>query len=343
MTLLLENRDLVDLMPFEDYVDAVEAGYREVGEGRAANLPRTNLWIDGHREPGQGGGHLRAGARGSFKFKGGFVPGLGGAGIQAYTAGLPAGLQTFLFLFDTESGALDAVMEVLYYDWIKTAAVAALATKLLAPPDASRAGLFGTGRHARSQLRALVTARPIQRIDVFSREAERRQAFCRRATSELGIDVVPADTPEAVVESADVITTITTSPAPVFDGRLLTRRPVHINAMGAHYPWVREIDEHVVVRSHIILDDLAQGMQEEGEVLMPIAAGTMSPSDVAGDMAQLVAGTISGRSATTPWTLFLSGGTGIEDVSVATRLVARAREKGVGRRVDFGAAFEYRM
>ena len=177
MTLFLRNADLVGLMPFEDYVTAVEDGYRECGLGRGSNLPRTNLWIEGDEPPATRGGHLRAGSRGSFKYKGAFLPGIGGAGIQAYTAGLPAGLQTFLFLFDTTSGALSAVMEVLYYDWVKTAAVAAVATRHLAPEGARVAALIGTGRHARSQLHALVQAAGIERVQVYGRDRARLDAF----------------------------------------------------------------------------------------------------------------------------------------------------------------------
>jgi ornithine cyclodeaminase/alanine dehydrogenase-like protein (mu-crystallin family) len=140
-----------------------------------------------------------------------------------------------------------------------------------------------------------------------------------------------------------IVTTITTSPTPVFDGRSLPEHPLHVNAMGAHYPWVREIDEYVVTRSRIVLDDAVQGMQEEGEVLMPIAAGALEASDVAGDLGAVVAERIPGRTADRPWTLFLSGGTGVEDVAVATRLVEIARARGVGSAFEFGLPFTYTL
>ncbi len=343
MTLLLRNADLVGLMAFEDYVAAVEDGYRESGLGRGSNLPRTNLWIQGDEPPATRGGHLRAGSRASFKFKGAFLPGIGGAGLQAYTAGLPAGLQTFLFLFDTTSGALSAVMEVLYFDWLKTAATAAVANRHLAPEGASVAALIGTGRHARSQLHALVHASGIERVQVYGRDRHRLDAFCATAREAHRAEIVACPSAEAALEGAHVVTTITTSPTPVFDGRSLPAQPLHVNAMGAHYPWVREIDEYVVTRSRIVLDDAVQGMQEEGEVLMPIAAGALAPSDIAGDLGAVVAGRIPGRTVDRAWTLFLSGGTGVEDVAVATRLVEIARARGVGSEFEFGLPFTYTL
>lgn len=343
MTLLLRNHEIRGLMGFPQYIEAVEQGYREVGLGRGVNFPRHNLWIEGDSKESVGGGHLKPSTKGSFKFKAALLPDLGGAGVQAYTVGLPSGLQTYMFLFDAKTGELAAVIEVLYYDWLKTGATAAVATKYLAPEDSSVVSLFGTGRHARTQLHALCAVRPIKRVQAYSRTRDRREAFCKAMSEELGIDVVPVGSPEEALRGADIITTITTSPTPVFDGRLLEDKPIHINAMGAHYPWVREIDEHVVFRSRIILDEWEQGFSEHGEILIPIEEGLMEPSDVHGDLGQVVAGRISGRDANCKWTLFLSGGTGIEDVAVATKLYELARKRGVGTEFEFNQPYDFEL
>lgn len=343
MTLLIRNHEIRGLMPLIEYIDAVEQGYREVGLDRGANFPRENLWVEGDSDEAQDGGHLKAGSKGSFKFKAALLPEIGGAGVQAYTAGLPSGLETYMFLFDAQQGALVAIMEVLYYDWLKTAATAAVATKHLAPEDSSIVGLFGTGRHARTQLHGLCAVRPIERVQAYSRRREPREAFCRKMTDELGIDVIPTASPEEALRDADIITTITTSPAPVFDGTHLEERPIHINALGAHYPWVREIDEYVVRHSRIILDEWEQGLQEQGEILIPMEKGVLDASDIHGDLGAVVAGQIPGRAPDSQWTLFLSGGTGIEDVAVATRLYERAREQAVGTEFEFNQPYEFEL
>ena len=144
MVLLLHNHEIRGLMDLSEYIDAVEDGYREYGGGAGAAFPRENLWIKGDRQDSHNGGHLPKGSKASFKFKAGLLPGLGGAGVNAYTAGLPGGLETFMFLFDTDSGALAAILEVMYLSWLKTAAVAALATRHLAPPDSTVLALFGS-------------------------------------------------------------------------------------------------------------------------------------------------------------------------------------------------------
>ena len=330
-------------MTISEYIEAVEAGYRQFGNGLGAAFPRENLWIKGDKADSHRGGHLRAGSKASFKFKGALLPGLGGAGLNAYTAGLPGGLETLLFLFDTNTGALAAVMEALYFDWLKTAAVSALATRYLAPPDSSILALFGSGRHARSQLYALTQVMKIKRVQAYSRDAGKRRAFCERMSAELDIDLIPADSPAAALVAADIVITITTSPAPVFAGADLPDKPLHINAMGAHYPWVREVDEYTVVNSRVFVDETQQGWAEEGEIIMPLEAGAIDQSHVVGDLGALAAGTIPARLADTKWTLFLSGGTGIEDIAVARRLYDKAVARGIGTEFQFNQPYAYEL
>ncbi len=343
MVLLLRNHEIRGLMDLDDYISAVEAGYREIGTGTGAAFPRENLWIKGEKRDTHRGGHLPAGNKASFKFKAALLPSLGGAGVQAYTAGLPQGLETFMFLFDTDTGALAAIMEVLYFDWLKTAAVSALATRYLAPPTSSTLALFGTGRHARSQLYALTKVCALERVHAYSRNSERRRDFCEKMSRELGIDVIPVTSPEEALDDADIVTTITTSPEPVFAGASLPDKPLHINALGAHYPWVREVDEQVVLHSRIIVDEWRQGLRENGEIVIPMEAGLIDESHIAGDLGAIVAGKIPAREADTCWTLFLSGGTGIEDVAVARRLYDKALASGIGTHFEFNQPYEFEL
>lgn len=342
MVLLLHNHEIRGLMDIPDYIDAVEAGYREYGNGNGAAFPRKNLWIQGESSDTYGG-HLPAGSKASFKFKAGLLPGLGGAGVNAYTAGLPGGLETYMFLFDTDSGALAAIMEVMYLSWLKTTAVSALATRHLAPPGSAVLALFGSGRHARSQLYGVTHAADIQRVQVYSRNADKRRAFCARMSAELGIEVAPVDTPAAALRDADIVTAITTSPTPVFNGADLPDKPLHINGLGAHYPWVREIDTHTVCNSRVFVDVLQQGIRENGEIVIPLREGAIDETHVVGDLGALVAGVTPARPADTKWTLFLSGGTGVDDMAVATRLYQRALERGVGTEFEFNHPYEFEL
>jgi ornithine cyclodeaminase/alanine dehydrogenase-like protein (mu-crystallin family) len=106
---------------------------------------------------------------------------------------------------------------------------------------------------------------------------------------------------------------------------------------------VREVDAHTVVNSRVFADEMQQSLQEEGEILMPIEEGLLDASHLVGDLGDLVAGTVQGREADTTWTLFLSGGTGIEDVAVATRLYEKAVATGVGTEFAFNLPYEFEL
>lgn len=343
MTLLLRNEDILGLMKLEQYIHLVEAGYRELGLGYATNIPRQSLWVTGGEGGTSAGGHLRSDASGSFEFKGALLDNFGFAGLNVYTTGVGSGLNTYMFLFDTTNGEMIAIMDVIYYDWLKTAAVSAVATKYLAPAECSKAAIFGTGRHARTQLHGVCAVRPLKEIRAYSRNSRNRQTFCVEMTKELGIPVIPVSSPLDAIKDVDLIITITKSPKPVFDGRLLQERPIHINAMGAHHPWVREIDETVVINSHIIVDEKKQALLEQGEILIPIAEGRMNKTQVHGDLADVIVGRVPGRTEDTPWTLFLSGGTGIEDVIVTGHLYKLALERGVGVEISFDQSLEHKL
>ena len=343
MVLLLHNHEIRGLMDLSEYIDAVDAGYREFGGGAGAAFPRENLWIQGDKRDSRNGGHLPAGSKASFKFKAGLLPGLSGAGVNAYTAGLPGGLETFMFLFDTDSGALAAILEVMFLSWLKTAAVSALATRHLAPPDSSVLALFGAGRHARSQLYGVKHAADIRRVQVYSRDQTKRRDFCARMSAELEIDVMPVNTPAEALRDADIVTAITNSPIPVFAGADLPDKPLHINGLGAHYPWVREIDSQTVANSRVFVDVMRQGVSKNGELVIPMEEGLIDDDHVAGDLGGLAAGAVTGREPDTQWTLFLSGGTGIDDIAVVTSLYRKAKQLGIGTEFHFNQPYEFEI
>ena len=95
MTLLLRNREIIGLMDLDQYIEAVETGYRDVGLGRGSNFPRQNVWIQGDPSESVGGGHLKANTKGSLKFKAALLPGLGAAGVWV---GLVLGLACYAAL-----------------------------------------------------------------------------------------------------------------------------------------------------------------------------------------------------------------------------------------------------
>ena len=162
-------------------------------------------------------------------------------------------------------------------------------------------------------------------------------------SAELDIEAVPAASPADALRDADIVTAITNSSTPVFAAADLPDKPLHINGLGAHYPWVREIDSQTVAQSRVFVDVLRQGIHENGEIVIPMKEGRIDQDHVVGDLGDLAAGAVAGREANTKWTLFLSGGTGVDDVAVATRLYRKAKQRGIGTEFQFNQPYEFEL
>lgn len=172
--------------------------------------------------------------------------------------------------------------------------------------------------------------RPIQRAVVYSRDAERRQAFATRMEATLGIPVVAADSPEAAVAEADIVVTMTNASDPVFRGDAL-RHGTHINAVGANRRDRRELDaEAVSACDRIVVDDLAQAQEECGDLISLVGQELPSWEGVA-ELSAVVSEQVVGRSGPESITLFESQGVGVQDVALAMHAYRKAVERGVGQ------------
>jgi ornithine cyclodeaminase/alanine dehydrogenase-like protein (mu-crystallin family) len=148
----------------------------------------------------------------------------------------------------------------------------------------------------------------------------------------LGVHVVPVDRPEAAAREASILITITGSKTPVLEGRWIAPG-VHVNAAGSNALQRAELDVEAVRRAGLIVtDSLEQARAECGDLVAPLEQGVVRWDDVH-ELGEIVAGRRPGRTGPDQITLFESQGVAIEDIAVAVRLVARARERRVGTEI----------
>lgn len=127
-----------------------------------------------------------------------------------------------VLLLDPETGEVCAMMNGTEVTRIRTGAISGAATDILARSDSRVAALFGTGGQARSQLEALLTVRKIEEVRIYDVMQERISNFIssEAATAErFGVKLKAAASPDEAIDEADVITTVTISKTPVFDGK----------------------------------------------------------------------------------------------------------------------------
>jgi thiomorpholine-carboxylate dehydrogenase len=246
----------------------------------------------------------------------GLMPAYGGAlGAKLVTfypnnRGVPSH-HAMILLFRPETGEPLVTMDGRLITEIRTAAVSAVASKLLARPDASVLGILGAGVQARSHLEALRLVRPFREVRVWSPRSAR--AFAK----EFGIHA--AASAEEAVRGAHVVVVATTSQTPVLFGEWLSPG-THVNAVGAPRPTWRELDDDVLRKARIYVELREAATRESGDI---IAAG-----QVYAEIGEVVAGTKPGRQAAGEITLFKSVGVAVEDV-VSADLVYR---KALARR-----------
>jgi ornithine cyclodeaminase/alanine dehydrogenase-like protein (mu-crystallin family) len=215
-----------------------------------------------------------------------------------------------------------------------------VATRHLARDDASIAAIVGTGRYALAQLLCLATVRDLREVRCASRDASRREAFVQEARRTLpGLRIVSSASPREALRDADIVTTITTSSTPVVLGEWLAPGS-HCNAMGQHAPSTRELDTQAIRDADVFVDAREQAFAEKGEILLPIAEGAIRGDHVKGELGEVVAGRIAGRTSNGQRTVFCSGGTALEYMTLCAMLIAKARDAGIGQHLDDGGSDE---
>jgi ornithine cyclodeaminase/alanine dehydrogenase-like protein (mu-crystallin family) len=181
-------------------------------------------------------------------------------------------------------------------------------------------------------MQAVCAVRPIERVLVYSRSAEKRAEFVRENQGKVAAEIVAVESARAAVEPADVLVTITGSATPVFEGAWL-KPGTHINAAGSNHLKRREIDGETVRRtSRIAVDMLEQAQAECGDLAAAVAEGITTWEAVV-EMGNVVSGAVPGRTSAGEITLFESHGLSVWDIVTAAKVYERALQTGVGQKI----------
>ncbi len=236
-------------------------------------------------------------------------------------------------LFDGETGEVRALMNASAITAIRTAAVSAVATRLLAREDASELGILGAGVQARSHLEALRLVRDFDRVRIYSPTAEHAQSLADEAGAEA------VGSAEEAVRDADVVVTATSSTDPVLQRDWL-KEGAHVNVVGGRPPQMRELDVATVADSSFYVDRRESAENEACDYRDALEAGAIGPDHIKGEIGEVLIGARPGRTAPDELTVFRSLGLAVEDLAAAEYVVRKARETGAGTEVDVLIPFD---
>jgi ornithine cyclodeaminase/alanine dehydrogenase-like protein (mu-crystallin family) len=318
MTLHISEAEVRQLLTMPIALEAVEEISRKQARGEVIVHSRRRFEL-----PSGGFFHYMAAA----DFASGFLA------MKQYT--FMRGKMRFLVpLYEIATGDLVAMIEADYMGQLRTGAASGVATKYLARRDASVAAIIGTGGQARTQLEAIAAVRKLSAARVYGRNADRRKRFAEEMSQRIGIPVGPAGSASDAARGAHIICTATTASQPVLTSTDITSG-MHINAIGANHAHKRELDDQAVARADVIVvDSVEQSRQEAGDLIIAFK-GDETRWTAVRTLADIIAGTVSGRTSDAQVTLFKSNGIASWDLAVAMRVYAQAKEKGLGRPLSF--------
>ncbi|HEU5460515.1 MAG TPA: ornithine cyclodeaminase family protein [Pyrinomonadaceae bacterium] len=242
--------------------------------------------------------------------------------------------QGAVMLFSRETGELLALMNASEITAIRTGAVSAVATRLLAREDAHDLAIIGAGVQARSHLAALSRVRTIKRARISARNLDHAQQLAEESRSQYPFPIEAVRSNEEAVRGADIIVTATSSHQPVINKDWISPG-AHINAIGTHSANSREIDSATMAASRVFVDRRESALNESGDYLLAAKEGVVTPESIVGEIGEVLIGTKSGRTSETEITLFKSLGLAIEDVVSADYVYNNAQSNMVGSWVDF--------
>ena len=291
-------------LPMADCIGLMRTVFARLAGGEAINQPRRRLIL-----PTRSTLHYMAGSDGRY------------FGAKIYATNPKRGAHFLFLLYRAEDGAPLAILEANALGQIRTGAASGLATSLLARPDARELAIIGSGYQALTQLEAVLTAFPaIERVCVWSRSAEKREAFARENSGRFGRPVEAVATAGEAVRGADILVTATNSAEPVVDSAWVTPG-THINAMGSNQARRRELPAELVARAGLIaVDSVEQSRMESGDLVLAFQEDDWQRVI---ELQEVVAGR-QGRQGPDQITIFKSNGLAVEDVIAAGLVYERS-------------------
>ncbi|WP_407312531.1 ornithine cyclodeaminase family protein [Desulfosporosinus sp. SB140] len=328
--LLLSKKDIQRVFTMGDAVETDKQAFHIYSGGGSVVPLRINLGAPGYE--------------GQTLFMPGYIEELDSMGVKivsVFPHNIQKGIPTVpatMVLIDGTSGEVCCLLDGTYLTQLRTGAAAGAATDLLARRDARIGALIGTGGQAMTQLEAMLTVRDLREVRIYSTNSERTRSFVTQMQTEFenfGTLLRPVESSEEAVRDADIITAVTTSRQPVFDGRLV-KAGAHINGVGSYMPDMQELDEFIIRRADKIFFDSQEAvLAESGDFIIPLASGTISSDKFSGEIGKVVSNNLPGRETPEEITLFKTVGMAVLDIATAYRIYQRALKEQIGQSFSF--------
>ena len=311
MTLLLQRREISELMDLRQAMAVLEQTFREQADGKVTQVPPLRLMDRGMR--------LVVGGLLAQNKKGLRVSVTGGKALA--------------LLFENSSGDLIAVMGYPFSE-LRISATVGLAIDRLANPKAKSIALIGSGRLAMPILEPAAAVRSVERISVYSRNPSNRESFARAVSEKLKVAVKAVASAESAIDQAGLVLVSTNSPVPAVMGKWL--RP-GLSVFGVGRP--NEFDDDVYLRADLIsvtskVHELGYYDTQLDQPLIRLSQHSkVSWNDVV-EFGDIVAEKANVPELSKSIVVFRDSQGGYGDLALAAWVYEEARRRGLGREIS---------
>jgi len=325
-TLILTQDDVRSLLNMKDTIAEVETAYKSFNSGEVIQPPIMSIILpDLNAETDIKSSYSASTEMICVKSAPGYWD-----NVKKYN--MPTLFAT-INLFDGKNGFPVCIMEATLITGIRTGAAGGVSVKALARKDSRVVGIIGAGNQARMQLRAIKLVLPITTVKVWSHIPSEMESYKKDMEAELGVQVIPCDTPETAVIGSDIIVTVTPGNKPIVMDEWV-KPGTHICAIGADVEGKQELDVKLFSRAKVVVDSKMQ-CTTGGETLNAIKAGIITADDIHAEIGEVLLGKKTGRTSDEEITIFDSTGMSVQDNATAAGIYKRALEKSIGLSIKF--------
>lgn len=323
--LILNRNHMKKVFSMENAIEAAKYGFCLYSQNKTVVPLRTHIGIPKYQ--------------GENLFMPSYIEDMNSSGIKVvsvFPRNVDKGISSInatMILLNGETGEVCCILDGTYLTQLRTGALSGVATDILSRKDARIAAVIGAGGQALTQIEALLTVRKLECIKIFDVSMDRGKELEDRARKELGryqVQVKAVENIAEAIDDADIITTVTTSKKPVFNGELV-KEGTHINAVGAYRPDMQEIDDILIRKANKILVDSKEAvLAEAGDFIIPINEKLITEEAIHGEVGECLLERIAGRVKEEEITLFKTVGMAAQDLVIAERIYRKALEAGIG-------------
>jgi len=311
MAILLKRGEVEPLIDMRRGIEVLKQAYRDQSGGGADQVPPLRLMQRGMR--------LAVGG----------LPARDRRGLRVSVAGGGAAA----LLFEISSGKLLSVMGY-PFGQLRIGATIGIGVECLAPPAAASIAMIGSGRNGLWLLEGAQAVRPIRKVFVYSRSAERRAAFARRAGADLGVEAVAVSSPREAIERADMIIVSTNSPEPALRGEWLGPG-ARIFAAGRP----NELDDDVYLKANLVsivskTHELGYYDTKLDQPLLRLAQQGKITWESVAEIGDILCGKVAAPRDPKAVVVFRDSQGGYGDVALAARAYEEALKRGLGHEIS---------